>query len=85
MLVTTRALEASALKRENRQLKEKSTQSAEMIGKSSAMNHLRQAIDKVAPTNSRVLISGPSGSGKELAARVLCMRARPARKLRSLR
>ena len=71
VLVTTRALEASALKRENRQLKERSTQSAEMIGKSSAMNHLRQAIDKVAPTNSRVLISGPSGSGKELVARVL--------------
>ncbi len=71
VLVTARALEASALKRENRQLKEKSTQSAEMIGKSSAMNHLRQAIEKVAPTNSRVLISGPSGAGKELAARVL--------------
>ncbi len=71
VLVTTRALEASALKRENRQLKERSTQSAEMVGKSTAMNHLRQAIEKVAPTNSRILITGPSGSGKELAARVL--------------
>ena len=71
VLVTSRALEASALRRENRQLKERSTQSSEMIGKSSAINHLRQSIEKVAPTNSRVLISGPSGSGKELAARVL--------------
>lgn len=71
VLITTRALEASALKRENKQLKERSTQSSEMIGKSSAVNHLRQAIEKVAPTNSRVLISGPSGCGKELVARVL--------------
>ena len=69
--VTTRALETAMLKRENRQLKERTTQSAEMIGKSSAVNHLRQAIEKVAPTNSRVLICGPSGSGKELTARVL--------------
>jgi two-component system nitrogen regulation response regulator NtrX len=71
VLVTTRALEASALRRENRQLKERSTQSSEMIGKSSAINQLRQSLEKVGPTNSRVLISGPSGSGKELAARVL--------------
>jgi two-component system nitrogen regulation response regulator NtrX len=71
VLVTTRALEASALKRENRELRERTTQSSEMIGKSSSINHLRQSIEKVAPTNSRVLISGPSGCGKELAARVL--------------
>lgn len=71
VLITTRALEASALRRENKELKERSTQSSEMIGKSSAINHLRQSIDKVAPTNSRVLISGPSGCGKELVARVL--------------
>lgn len=71
ILVTSRALEASALRRENRELKERSTQSSEMIGKSSVINTLRQSIEKVAPTNSRVLISGPSGSGKELTARVL--------------
>jgi len=71
VLITTRALEASALKRENRQLKERTTQSSEMVGKSSSINHLRHSIEKVAPTNSRVLISGPSGCGKELAARVL--------------
>ncbi|MDH3580254.1 MAG: response regulator, partial [Hyphomicrobiales bacterium] len=51
VLVTTRALEASKLKRENRDLKERTTQSSEMIGRSTAMNQLRQAIEKVAPTN----------------------------------
>ncbi len=71
ILITARALEASKLKRENRELKERSTQSSEMIGKSAAMNQLRQSIEKVAPTNSRVMISGPSGTGKELAARVI--------------
>jgi two-component system nitrogen regulation response regulator NtrX len=71
VLIATRALEASRLKRENRELRERSTYSFEMIGRSSAINQLRQAIDKVAPTNSRVLITGPSGSGKELAARVM--------------
>lgn len=71
VLVTARALEASSLRREVRALKERSVQSEEMIGRSSAINQLRHAIEKVAPTNSRVMIMGPSGSGKELAARVL--------------
>ena len=71
VLITARALEASKLKRENRELRERSTYSFEMVGHSAAINQLRQAIDKVAPTNSRVLITGPSGCGKELAARVM--------------
>ncbi|MEE9588644.1 MAG: sigma-54 dependent transcriptional regulator [Hyphomicrobiaceae bacterium] len=71
ILVTMRALETSQLKREVQELKERSTQSTEMIGRSSAINQLKVAIEKVAPTNSRVMITGPSGSGKELAARVL--------------
>ena len=71
VLVTLRALEASQLKREVRHLKERSTQSGEMIGKSTAMNQLRSQIDRVAPTNSRILIRGASGSGKELVARVM--------------
>src|SRR5208337_35621 len=69
--VTARALEASKLRRENKELKEKSYYSSELIGKSPVMNHLRQSIQKVAPTNSRVMITGPQGSGKELAARYL--------------
>ena len=71
VLVTLRALEASQLRREVKHLKERSTQSAEMIGKSTAMNQLRSQIERVAPTNSRILIRGASGSGKELVARVL--------------
>lgn len=71
VLITTRALEASKLKRENRELRERSTYSFEMVGKSATIGQLRQAIEKVAATNSRVLITGPSGSGKELAARVM--------------
>jgi two-component system nitrogen regulation response regulator NtrX len=71
VLVTLRALEASQLRREVKHLKERSTQSADMIGKSTAMNQLRSQIDRVAPTNSRILIRGASGSGKELVARVL--------------
>src|SRR6188474_2172871 len=77
VLITARALEASRLKRENREQRERSSYSFEMIGHSPAINQLRQAIDKVAPTNSRVLITGPSGCGKELAARV--MHAKSAR------
>jgi two-component system nitrogen regulation response regulator NtrX len=71
LLVTMRALEAYQLKREVRQLKERSTQSSEMIGKSTAINQLRSQLERVAPTNSRVLIRGASGAGKELAARVM--------------
>ncbi|HEX2843005.1 sigma-54 dependent transcriptional regulator [Hyphomicrobium sp.] len=71
LLVTLRALEASQLKREVRELKERSTVSAEMIGKSPAINQLKGAVDRLAPTNSRILIRGASGAGKELAARLL--------------
>lgn len=71
ILITTRALEASKLKRENKELKAKSSHSSEMIGVSAAITALKQKIEKVAPTNSRVMFTGPSGSGKELAARVM--------------
>ena len=71
VLVTLRALEASNLKREVRELRERSTVSVEMVGKSAAINQLRSQLDRVAPTNSRILIRGSSGTGKELAARVI--------------
>ena len=71
VLVAQRALEASQLRRENKELRGRTMQSTEMIGHSAAMNQLRQSIEKVAATNSRVMITGPSGSGKELAARAL--------------
>ena len=71
VLVTLRALEASQLRREVKTLRERSVQSSEMIGKSAAINQLRNQIERVAPTNSRILIRGASGAGKELAARVI--------------
>src|SRR5262245_18731663 len=63
LLIVARALETSKLRRENKELKERSAYGTELIGRSSFMNHLRQGIDKVAPTNSRTMISGPSGAG----------------------
>ncbi|MDX2259068.1 MAG: sigma-54 dependent transcriptional regulator [Hyphomicrobiaceae bacterium] len=71
ILVTLRALEASNLKREVRELRERSTVSAEMVGKSAAINQLKNQIERLAPTNSRILIRGASGTGKELSARVI--------------
>ena len=78
ILVTLRALEAYQLKREVKELRERSTVSADMIGKSVAINQLRGQLDRVAPTNSRILIRGSSGSGKELAARVIHMKSHRA-------
>jgi two-component system nitrogen regulation response regulator NtrX len=71
VLVADRALETSRLKREVRELKAITPQPAGMIGRSPAINQLRQSVEKIAPTNSRIMIVGPSGSGKELAARHL--------------
>src|SRR5271168_3742050 len=71
VLVADRALETSRLKREVKDLKQLAPYSATLIGGSGSIGHLRQTIDKVAPTNSRILIVGPSGSGKELTARTI--------------
>src|SRR5215217_6716844 len=71
VLVANRALENSRLKREVRELKQMAPVSTSMIGHSPCMNQLRQTVDKIAPTNSRIMIVGPSGAGKELTARHL--------------
>lgn len=71
VLVVNRALETARLKRDNENLRRVAGHDVEMIGHSPAVRQLKQAIEKVAPTNSRVLISGPLGSGKEMAARML--------------
>ncbi len=71
VLVAERALEASKLRREVKALREKSGEANHLLGTSPAMNHLRATIEKVAPTNSRIMISGASGSGKELVARTI--------------
>ncbi len=69
VLVADRALEASRLKREVSELRSRAGATDRIIGKSTAMNQLRQVIERVAPANSRVLITGAPGSGKELVAR----------------
>jgi two-component system nitrogen regulation response regulator NtrX len=71
ILIAERALETSKLRREVSDLKRRSGDTTELIGTSQAMNQLRQTIDRVAPTNSRVMIVGPSGCGKEMVARAL--------------
>lgn len=68
LLVVSRALETASLRRENRYLKEEMAP-PQMIGNSPAVQTIRKVIEKVAPTNSRVLMIGPPGTGKELAAR----------------
>ncbi len=69
VLVAERALEASRLKREVTELRTRAGRSNKIVGKSTAINQLRQVIERVGPANSRVLITGAPGAGKELAAR----------------
>jgi two-component system, NtrC family, nitrogen regulation response regulator NtrX len=76
MLVVNRAIEAARLKRENEELRLRAGNPVDLIGKSSVVNHLRAAVDRVAPTNSRVLLTGPAGSGKEVIARLIHARSR---------
>lgn len=71
LLVVERALEQAALKRENRRLRMQALAPDSFIGRSAAAQQLRQLIAKVAPANSRLLISGPPGSGKEMIARLI--------------
>lgn len=71
MLVVERALEATNLRRENRRLRTQAITPEGLIGRSMAAQQLRQTIAKLAPANSRVLISGPPGAGKETVARLI--------------
>jgi two-component system nitrogen regulation response regulator NtrX len=72
ILICERALETSKLKREVSDLKKRSGgDNFDLIGTSHAMNQLRQTIERVAPTNSRIMILGPSGAGKEMVARAI--------------
>lgn len=71
LLIVRRALEAADLQRENKRLRGQTLTPDTFIGRSAAAQQLRQLIGRVAPANSRVLITGPSGSGKELVARLI--------------
>ena len=71
LLLVERATETERLRRENSRLREGNWGSAEFTGNSSAINTVRATMKRVANTGSRVLISGPAGAGKEVAARLL--------------
>jgi len=71
LLVVQRAIEAASLRAENAALLKRAGGEETLIGSSPSMSQLRAAIDRVASTGSRVLLSGPPGSGKELVARLM--------------
>ncbi|WP_273501423.1 sigma-54-dependent transcriptional regulator [Paracoccus sphaerophysae] len=71
MVVITRAMETSRLRRENVQLRRKEVAAAEMLGHSAPFRRLRDNLDKVARSNGRVMLTGEPGTGKELAARYI--------------
>ncbi len=74
--ITQRAMEATRLRNEVAELKERSSaKSGDMVGTSPALQQVRGVIEKSAPTNSRIFISGPSGAGKGLVARLIHQRS----------
>jgi two-component system nitrogen regulation response regulator NtrX len=78
LLVVERAIEAARLRRENEELRLRAGGETELIGDSPGVALIRQAIERVAPTGSRVLITGAPGSGKEVVARSLHNRSKRA-------
>lgn len=71
MVVIRRAMETSRLRRENTDLRRKETGAAEMIGSSAAFRALVSHLDKVTKSNGRVMLTGPAGAGKDIAARYI--------------
>ena len=78
LLIVRRALEAARLARENAELRLRAGADGELTGESAAIAGLRGAVERVAPTGSRVLISGAAGAGKEVVARMIHARSRRA-------
>lgn len=71
MVVVSRAMETSRLRRENSDLRRREVSAAEMLGNSTAFKGLKSQLEKVAKSNGRVMLTGPAGCGKELAARFI--------------
>ena len=71
LLMIHRALEAASLRRENETLRQRSEGPVSLIGESPVIQSLMQVIERAAPTNSRILLTGEAGSGKDVVARVI--------------
>ena len=71
MVVITRTMETSRLRRENSQIKRGEAASMDMIGESAAFRALQSQLNKVIGSNGRVMLTGPAGSGKDVAARYI--------------
>lgn len=71
LVVIGRAMETSRLRRENVELKRRDDTTSEMVGSSSAFKTLKSNLDKVTKSNGRVMLTGPAGCGKEVAARYI--------------
>ncbi|MGR3468204.1 MAG: nitrogen assimilation response regulator NtrX [Shimia sp.] len=71
LVVIRRAMETSRLRRENVELRRREVTSAEMIGEGAAFRTLKGQLDKVTKSNGRVMLTGPAGAGKEIAARYI--------------
>ncbi len=78
ILLVERAIETDRLRRENEELRLRAGTANELIGTSQIIRDIKHSIDKVAPSNSRILITGPAGSGKEVVARMLHAQSRRA-------
>jgi two-component system nitrogen regulation response regulator NtrX len=78
LMVVERAIESARLKRENAELKIRARLTSGLIGSTPAMQHIRQMVERAAPTQSRMFISGPAGSGKESIAREIHNRSKRA-------
>src|ERR1044071_9379098 len=76
LLIVARAIEAAQLRRENAELRLRAGGELDLVGASPAINQLRTQIERVAPTGSRVLVTGAPGSGKEVVGRLLHVRSR---------
>jgi two-component system nitrogen regulation response regulator NtrX len=78
LVVIRRAMETSRLRRENQSLRQRDVTQAEMIGSSAAFRMLVGQLDKVTKSNGRVMLTGPAGCGKEIAARYIHARSNRA-------
>tara|TARA_R110002095_G_scaffold60203_1_gene51346 strand:- start:64 stop:1482 length:1419 start_codon:yes stop_codon:yes gene_type:complete len=71
MVVVSRAMETSRLRRENSDLRRREVTTSDMLGSSTAFKSLKSHLEKVTKSNGRVMLTGPAGAGKELAARFI--------------